>query len=179
MRGRGLLQGGKLNGQVLLIVQVVTNVATVVAILFGFWQVRIATIQLRKQNDKSATEFVLNSEGQFDGMYSTLMSQSASVIRCCFPDEVDPVWSDDDLKKYVFYLRYYGHISRMVYLVRDDTLDIGMKRDERDKFLAPWEARLAIFRADPIMRRIHENAVKYKNYNEHMLRLSRRVFDAA
>lgn len=164
--------------QVLSIIQVVTNVATVVAILFGFWQVRIATIQLRKQNDKSATEFVLNSEGQFDAMYSTLMGQSAAVIRGCFPDEIDSAWSDDDVKKYVFYLRYYGHISRMVYLVRDDTLDIGMTGGDRDKFLAPWEARLAIFRNDPIMRRIHENAVKFRNYNDHMLTLSRRVFEA-
>jgi len=28
------------------------------------------------------------------------------------------------------------------------------------------------------MRRIHENAVKFRNYNDHMLTLSRRVFEA-
>jgi hypothetical protein len=157
-------------------IQNTASVVTAFAAAFAFWQVKIAARQLEKQTDKSATEFVLNAEGQFDGMYEALFDQESSVIRLCYEKEVDPSWSDEEIKKFVFLLRYYGHISRMVYLVRDQTLDIGMTADERDELLKPWEARLAIFRDDKIMNKIHSNALNFKNYNERMLDLSVKVF---
>jgi len=168
-----------MNSQVLVAVQIAANVVAVLTIVFAFWQVRLGVRQLRKQSDKSATEFVLNSEGQFDGMYEALFAQQASVIRLCFPNEVDASWSDEEIKKYVFLLRYYGHISRMVYLAKDRTLDIGMSTRQREELIAPWEAGLRRYANDPVMRRIHINAVRYKNYNEDMLQLSKAVFGNA
>lgn len=165
--------------EVLAIVQVAANIMAALTIVFMFWQVRIATRQLRKQNDKAATEFVLDAEGQFDGMFEALLGQDAAVIRICYEKEVDPHWTDSEVKKYIFFLRYYGHISRMVYLVRNQALDIGMVPKQRDNLLAPWEARLFIFKDDPIMQRIHRNALKFRNYNDHMLALSTKVFGEA
>jgi hypothetical protein len=157
-------------------IQVTASVITACAAAFAFWQVKIAARQLEKQTDKSAIEFVLNAEGQFDGMYEALFNQEPAVIRLCYEKEVDADWSDEEIKKFVFFLRYYGHISRMIYLARDQTLDIGITADERDEFLRPWEARLAIFRDDKIMNRIHSNALQFKNYNQRMLDLSVKVF---
>jgi len=164
------------NGEFLSVIQAVTNFVTMLTIIFAFWQVRIAARQLRKQNDKSAIEFVLDAEGQFDGMHEALFGQDASVIRQCHSKEVDEKWSDIEVKKFVYYYRYYGHISRMVYLLMDNKLDVGMTHSERKEFLSPWIERLKIFRGDPIMQRIHESGQKYRNYNTHMLELSAQIF---
>lgn len=163
----------------LSIIQAVSAVITAAAIIFAFWQVRIAARQLRKQNDKSATEFVLDAEGQFDGMYEAALSLNATTIRRIFEDQIDPEWSDEDLKKFVYLLRYFGHISRMAYLLQDSTLDIGMTADERSELLGQWQRGLSIYKGDRVMRRIHENAMRFGNYNRRMLELSRAIFGDA
>jgi len=164
------------DASVLQMVQTVTGVITALAVFFAYLQVRLTARQLRKQSDKNSIEFVLNAEGQFDGMWEALIGQSATVIRNAVPHELNPKWNDDEVKAFVCLRRRYGHIARMVFLVTDESMDLGMSADKREEFIAPWRADLRLYKDNPIMRHIHEVALKEKTTSERMLSLSKSVF---
>lgn len=162
----------------LQVAQLISSILTLLAVIFAFLQVRFSAIQTKRQADKSSIEFVLSSEGQFDGMSQSLLAESPSVIRRIFGEEIDTAWSDDEVKSFVYFHRYYGHISRMIYIIGDKSLEIGMNPKEREVFLQPWRSGLSRYREDKIMRRIHENGKRLGNYNKAMLQLSREVFES-
>lgn len=164
---------------VLDFLQAAANIAAAIALIFAVRQIKLNREQLKKQSDNAAVNFVINAEGQFDSMTEALLGATPDLIASVHKEEVDPNWSEVELRSFVYLRRLYSQVSRMVYIVNDKTLDVGMDDNDRMEFLEVWERELRTFQTHPIMRRIHQNAVKHGNFNSHMLSWAAKVFDGA
>jgi len=165
----------KHNSRVLDILQAVGTIATPITVALAIRQLRLGRAQIKQQGDNATVNFVLNSEGQLDGMHEELMQSSAEVIRQAYGPEIDPSWGPDDLRTFVYLRRLYEHVSRMPYIVHDTTIDIGMDSSDRQVYSDLWTRTIRKHDANPVMQRIHRNALKFRDYNEHMLAISRQV----
>jgi hypothetical protein len=161
---------------VLGLIQAVAGAVTALTVVYYVVQVRQTNAQIRKGRDKTSIEFILDAEGQFDGTWEAIMGEDADVIRKAVPHELLPDWTDDEVKAFVFLRRRYGHIARIVFIVTDTAIDMGMSDEKREVFLAPWRADLMMFKDNPIMCHIHRVATKNKTTTPAMLDLCRSVF---
>jgi hypothetical protein len=68
---------------------------------------------------------VIGAEGQLDGIHDQMLQASPETLRTVFGPEIDPIWSDDELKAFVYYRRLSDYVARMLYSIKDKTIDIG------------------------------------------------------
>lgn len=159
--------------------QAIATIATPLTIVLTIRQLRLGQAQAKQQADNATVSFVLNSEGQFDSMHNELVGASTQVIRLAYGPEIDEVWNDDQLRTFVYLRRLYEHISRMIYIVNDTTIDIGMDARDRRTYAELWKRTIRKHDDNPIMQRIHMNAIRFKDYNERMLAISRDALKSA
>jgi len=159
--------------------QAIATVATPITILLTLRQLKLGREQIKKQSDNTAVNFVLNAEGQFDGMHEQALTAPIEVIKVAYGPEIDPSWTETDIRSFVYLRRLYGHVSRMVYIVNDTTVDVGMDDEDRKDFILAWERMLMKYVDHPIMLHVHKNAMRFQDYNTHMLALSQRVFGSS
>ncbi len=155
------------------------SIATAIGMLLTFRQLSLGRKQSRQQADNAAVGFVISAEGQLDPLNHTMLSAPPGVIKSVFIAEIDDNWTEDELRTFVYLRGLYVHVSRMVYIIHDKTIDIGMDDIDRADFMAPWEKVLIKYRNHPVMQRIHDNAVKNQDFNSRMLVLSRQIFGEA
>lgn len=128
--------------ETLEIAQTLAMIVTPITILLTLRQLRLGREQMKKQSDNTAVSFVLNAEGQLDGMQEQTLSAPIEVIKAAYEPEINPSWGETELRAFVYLRRVYGHISRMVYIIHDKTVDIGMDDQDRADFLLAWEKLL-------------------------------------
>ncbi len=158
------------------IAEAIASVATPITIMLTIRQLKLTREQVKKQSDSAAVNFVLAAEGQFDGMQQETFGAAAEVIRLAYGTEIDPAWTENELRAFVYLKRLFGHISRMVYIIHDQSIDVGMDNKDRANFLLPWTNELTKYKDHPIMRRIYENAVAHGDYNELMMNYCHKIF---
>jgi hypothetical protein len=158
------------------VAQALGGIVTPVTILLALRQLRLGRQQVQKQSDTAAVNFVLTAEGQFDGMVEAFASASPAVIKQAYFAEIDEHWTDDELRAFVYIRRLFGHISRMVFIIKNPAIDIGFNREDRAKLLDDWENTLRKYEYNPIMRHVYHNAVRFQDYNDYMMDLCKEVF---
>ena len=156
--------------------QALGSIVTPITILLALRQLRLGRQQIQKQSDTAAVNFVLTGEGQFDGMVEAFASASPAVIKRAYFAEIDESWTDDELRAFVYIRRLFGHISRMIFIIKNPSIDIGFSDDDRKKLFDDWENTLRKYKDNHIMRRVYDNAVRFQDYNDYMMALCRDVF---
>ena len=63
----------------------------------------------------------------------------------------------------------YSHVSRMYYILSNPRLDLGLSDKERKEMIRTWTDYLALFKKHPAMRKMHESAMKNRDFNEPFL----------
>ena len=164
---------------VLMVAQTLASISTPIAILLAIRQFRLVRRQAKKQSDTAAVNFVLQAEGQFDRAMEVLINAGPDVIRKAYGAEIDLAWSNADLAAFVFMKRLFGQVSRMVFIAHNQAIDLGLSDKDRADLVMDWANTLRKYRDQPVMRRIVDNAMRYRDYNAHMLELCREIFGEA
>lgn len=145
------------------------------AIVFG--AAIIAFANLRKFRDARATDFIIEAESKIDPLRHSLVDSSPALIRSIYGSYDIEELSDEECGAFPFMQSVYSHVSRMYYILTNERLDLGLRPDERAEVIDSWTRYLATFSEHPAMRRIHESAMRRRDFNESFLQRAEQVMD--
>lgn len=148
------------------------QIVQAVAVIAGF----VYTIRtIRQSNDARNTDFVLQAEGQIDPLFSSLMTEDAAVIRMVLPQLIPNGTLDVEVKTYAYTYFAYRHLSRIVYLLTNDSVSLGMSDKERDALLEDWLNETAKYNQETL-RTIHGFSRTTGEFNDAFIALMDRRF---
>ncbi len=107
----------------------------VFALLFGF---ALTVRTIRQAQDSRNVDFVIQAEGQVDPMFLALLNATPAVIRSTLPGVVPASVPDEKVQPYMYVYFAYRHLSRIIYLLQNDSVSIGMDKEERRQFVNDW-----------------------------------------
>jgi hypothetical protein len=107
----------------------------VLAVIFGF-TMTVRTIE--QARDSRNVDFVIDAEGQVDPLFLALLNAPPEVIRKTVPGVVTPDIPDDKIAPYMHIYFAYRHLSRIIYMLQNESVSIGMSKAERRQFIDDW-----------------------------------------
>jgi hypothetical protein len=159
------------------LVQTAASLISATGVVVLIIQLRLQHIQLEKQREASAVSFILQVEGQFDGLWEALLSQDASSVRKIWLHEIPEEWDEGDIAALVWMARRFTQIGRVINLLENGVADTGLSEEKRKKYRAPWENSLRLYKSNKYMRFYYEHAKKSGVHNAAMMQLAQRVFE--
>jgi hypothetical protein len=144
-----------------LIQSLIATIQTVVVIAGFFYTVRA----LRQANDSRNIDFIIHAEGQIDPMFITLMADSPSAIRGVLPELIPQGADDIHTKKYIYTYFAYRHLSRIIYMLSNNAISLGMSPRQRTEFVEDWINELKKY-DQGILRAIHSYCRQTGEFND-------------
>lgn len=109
--------------------------AEILVFLIGF----LFTIRsIRQARDSRNIDFIINAEGQVDPLFLSLTEAEPEVVRATLPGVVPPEVPDAKVKAYMNVYYAYRHLSRIIYMLQNDDVSLGMTRRERREHVEDW-----------------------------------------
>jgi hypothetical protein len=139
------------------------------AVLVGGFAYTVRAI--RHSNDARNVDFVISAEGQIDPLFGSLMTDSPEVVRAVLPALI-PVNADAATTKTYAYVYFaYRHLSRIIYMLCNQSVSLGMSDRERDTYIDNWLNEVHKYDQE-ILRDIHHYCRTTGEFNniftEHM-----------
>ena len=107
-----------------------------VIILVGFIYTILA---FKKSNDANNVNFIINAEGQVDPLYAALLEEDTpEAVHAILPLVIPQGLSPAETKSWVYTYFAYRHLSRIIYMLSNDGLDLGMKEAQRRSEVDQW-----------------------------------------
>jgi hypothetical protein len=117
-----------------LIQSLIQMIQTVVVISGFFYTIRA----LRQANDSRNVDFIIQAEGQIDPLFTALMADSPSAIRAVLPELIPRDADDIGTKRYIYTYFAYRHLSRIIYMLSNNAISLGMSGQQRTEFVEDW-----------------------------------------
>lgn len=134
--------------------------------------VLVAWINIRKLRDSRGIDFIINAEGQVDDLHANLVDKDIPLIRRAFGGDIPDEYSDLEVRLYAYFFFKYSHYSRMYFLLGNRNLDLGLSEKNRNETIDAWMNEFRSFSKDPVMMKVHENAVKNMDFNQDFLQIA-------
>jgi hypothetical protein len=117
------------------VAQSIIDIIQTLVVIGGFFYT-IRAIQ--QANDARNVDFIIQAEGQIDPLFTALLTESPSVIRAVLPEFITDDATDADVKSYIYTYFAYRHLSRIIYMLSNDSISLGMSSQQRAEFVEDW-----------------------------------------
>lgn len=134
----------------------------VLALVLGF-AMTVGTIN--RARDVQNVDFVINAEGQVDPLFLALLNATPDVIRKTVPGVVTPDVPDDKVAPYMHVYFAYRHLSRIIYMLQNESVSIGMSKSERLAFIDDWINEIKKYDQE-IVRDLHSRCRLTGEFND-------------
>lgn len=149
------------------IIKILIDIVELIAIISA---AIAAIVNIRKFRDARSVDFIINAEMCLDPAYLRIMDENESTIQRAFGKRIEDIKTKEELRLYVYFFYHYSQVSRMYFLLKNKKLDLGMPTEMRKETIDAWLNHLKGLAEDPIFLRVHEDALKYKDFNPDFLK---------
>lgn len=153
---------------------IIAAIQTVVVVGGFFYTIRA----IHQSNDARNVDFIIQAEGQVDPLFSTLMTEDAATIRQVLPNLIPPSENDDVVKAYAYTYFAYRHLSRIIYMLNNRAVSLGMPPVERELFLEDWINEVNKY-DQRIMASIHSYGRRTGEFNDGFVAMMDKIYAAA
>jgi hypothetical protein len=154
--------------------QAIVSILQTIVVIGGF----IYTIRsIRQSNDARNVDFIIQAEGQVDPLFIALIDESPVIIRKVLPNLVPPEVTDETMvKAYVYTYFAYRHLSRITYLLSNNSVSLGMSNQERRDVLDTWINEVRKYNQE-ILKNIHSYSRQTGEFNETFTTIMDEVYE--
>jgi hypothetical protein len=153
--------------------QAVVSVLQTIIVIGGFYYTIRA---IRESNDARNVDFIIQAEGQVDPLFVALMSESPDTIRKVLPNLVPPNEDETLIKAYAYTYFAYRHLSRIIYMLSNDAVSLGMSKNERQIVLGTWMSEIRKYDQN-ILKSIHSYSRETGEFNETFIAMMDQVYE--
>jgi len=156
-------------GWLLAIVGVIQTVAVVGGFLY--------TIRaIRQSSDARNVDFIIQAEGQVDPLFVSLMQEAPDTIRRVLPNLIPPTEDDTSVKAYAYSYFAYRHLSRIIYMLGNQAISLGMSKEERQTVLTSWINEIGKYDQE-VLRSIHAYSRQTGEFNEKFTEMMDEIYE--